>query len=149
MPTNKSLLRKKRYAFLKDAIDTKGRLPFYKEYQKYAKIMMFIYESLRDMAENEGLQNNEGILFRMRFLESGFRGGKGITTVNLKILLEHAIRPGSCRMKSFEIEHTNKTEVLCALETFANYYGLTFGQEEKYTRLDSEKLYIISLPKEA
>lgn len=149
MPTNASLLRKKRYTFLKDVIDKKGRLPVYKEYKKFAKIMLFIYMSLKEMSERDGLQNNEGVLFKIRFLDSKFRHGKAVTDSKVRILFEYAIRPGSCRIKSFDVEHTSKSEVLHALETFANYYGIIFRQEERYTKFDSEKMYIISLPKAA
>ena len=149
MPSNQIERRIRRYAALKTVIDQKGRLPFYKNNQKFAKFMMFMYDNLYEMASKPGLQNNDGILYKISFLVSGFRSGAPDEN-HIKVLFEYAIRPGSCRMKCFEFSHTNKTEFVCALKTFAEYYGLSFSEgEEKYTRTNKDHSYAISLPKEA
>lgn len=149
MPSNQIERRIRRYAALKTVIDEKGRLPFYKNNQKFAKLMMFMYETLYEMASKTGLQNNNGVLYKISFLAAGFKAGMPAEN-RIKVLFEYAIRPGSCRMKSFEFQHTNKTEFICAIKTFAEYYGLSFSEgEEKYTRTAKDHSYAISLPEEA
>ena len=70
MPSNQIERRIRRYAALKTVIDQKGRLPFYKNNQKFAKFMMFMYENLYEMASKPGLQNNDGILYKISFFMS-------------------------------------------------------------------------------
>ena len=149
MPSNNIERRIRRYAALKTVIDEKGRLPFYKNNQKFAKFMVFMYESLCEMASKPGLQNNDGVLYKISFLASGIRVGAPVEN-RVKVLFEYAIRPGSCRMKCFEFPHTNSKEFIYVLKTFAEYYGLSFSEgEEKYTRTAKDHSYAISLPKEA
>ena len=40
---------------------------YYKKNQKYAKMMIFMYESLTEMAHNKNLHNGDCVLYKINF----------------------------------------------------------------------------------
>lgn len=143
-------LRTVRYAKLLEVLKTKGRLPFHKGYQKYTKLMMFIYESLLDMATNTGYQNNDGLLYKIRFTSNCVNPNLKQKEYHGKILFEYGMGPRSSHFKSFEIQHVTKEELVILFTTFAEYYGLILVKKEaKYIRSATDYEYTINLPPEA
>ena len=149
MSTNLKEARIRKYTKLQKVVEEKGRLPFHRGYQKYAKIMMFIYETLLEMVNKPGLQNNTGLLYKIKFTNNCYFGQKQ-RDYHGKILFEYGIGADSSRFKSFEIDHISIDAIVLVLNSFAEYYGLEFSvAEEKYTKSSKDKTYIICLPEEA
>lgn len=135
--------RIRRYENLKKVLEERGRLPFYKQYHKYAKLMMFFYETLMEITMKNGLQNRDGVLFKVKLSHYSTRHNSDLSG---RLLFECGC--GSYALiKSFEVEHTSKETVATMLEDFANYYGLVFKKkDEKYYSVSGSYDYKISLP---
>ena len=140
--------RKQRYNALKKCVEEKGRIPFRKENQKHAKLMMFMYESLQNMANSSHLQNIDGILFKIHFTST-----YNISLTqnhNVKVILEYGISSGTSRFKAFDTQHMSVGQIVLLLKSFAEYYDLSFEEERGvYTKSNTEHKYTIRLPKEA
>ena len=140
--------RQMRYAVLRKCVEEKGRIPFQKENQKHAKLMMFMYETLYDMANKSFMQNNDGVLYKIHFTNTYNISSK--QKYNGKVILEYGIYSTTSRFKAFEMQHMSQEQIILLLKNFAEYYGLSFEEERSvYTKSNTEHKYTISLPKEA
>lgn len=140
--------RQMRYANLRKCIEEKGRIPFQKGNQKHAKLMMFMYETLYDMANKSFMQNNDGILYKIHFTNSYNISSK--QKFIEKVILEYGISSGTSRFKAFEMQHMSIEQLILLLKRFAEYYDFSFEEERSmYTKSNTEHKYTISLPKEA
>lgn len=140
--------RQMRYAVLRKCVEEKGRIPFRKDNQKHAKLMMFMYETLYDMANKSFMQNNDGVLYKIHFTNSYNISSK--QEYNGKVILEYGISSATSRFKAFEMQHMSQEQIILLLKNFAEYYGLSFEEERGvYTKSSTEHKYTISLPKEA
>ena len=143
--TNYRARRERCYELLTKAVAEKGRLPYYKKNQKYAKMMIFMYESLTEMANNKNLQNGDCVLYKINFLNICYNSKT--TQRTEKVIFEYAITGKSCRLKCFEIQHCSREDFIITLETFAAYYGLTLSKGNfKYTNPEEENKYVIRIP---
>lgn len=140
--------RQMRYAVLRKCVEEKGRIPFRKENQKHAKLMMFMYETLYDMANKSFMQNNDGVLYKIHFTNTYNISSK--QKYSGKVILEYGIASATSRFRAFEMQHMSQEQIILLLKNFAEYYGLSFEEERGvYTKSNTEHKYTISLPKEA
>lgn len=137
--------RERCYHMLKKTVAERGRVPFTKKNQKYAKILIFMFESLTEMARNKKLQNNECVVFKVQFVTTCFNSHKNQHVD--KVVFDYAITGKSARLKCFELQHCSKEELIFLLEDFSAYYGLTLGKRNsKYIDPEEENKYTIRIP---
>ena len=108
--------RQMRYAVLRKCVEEKGRIPFRKENQKHAKLMMFMYETLYDMANKSFMQNNDGVLYKIHFTNTYNISSK--EKYSGKVILEYGIASATSRFRAFEMQHMSQKKDHSTLQSF-------------------------------
>ena len=134
--------RQRLYLKLEKVFKEKGHFPFKKTYQKYKSLFLFMYNSILEILQKTGLQNSEGILFKITFNHEYTGKKKGIVYTGSILLEIPGIRYS--KLKSFKFESVPIDEIKTVLEEFSEYYDCIFSDKgnDRYAELHTKYYYI-------